>query len=141
MTYFYELGTAGVTNGSKTITSVGAAIWLLTNVKKGDVFQTDEIPPFVIETDPVANADVAEGSVVNLVISNGQVNVPDVRNLSTSDAQAKVTAPEVGLTSSIAVQGGSCPAGKTQGTIVVEQSILPGLTPQGSAIILYVGCN
>ena len=95
----------------------------------------------VIETDPAANADVAEGSVVNLVISNGQVNVPDVRNLSTSDAQAKVTAPEVGLTSSIAVQGGSCPAGKTQGTIVVEQSILPGLTPQGSAIILYVGCN
>jgi serine/threonine protein kinase len=95
----------------------------------------------VIETDPVANSDVAEGSVVNLVISNGQVNVPDVRNLSTSDAQAKVTAPEVGLTSTIAVQGGSCPAGKTQGTIVVDQSILPGLTPQGSAIILYVGCN
>jgi serine/threonine-protein kinase len=95
----------------------------------------------VIETDPVANADVAEGSVVNLVISNGQVNVPDVRNLSTSDAQSKVTAPEVGLTSTIAVQGGSCPAGKTQGTIVVDQSILPGLAPQGSAIILYVGCN
>ena len=95
----------------------------------------------VIETDPVANADVAEGSVVNLVISNGQVNVPDVRNLSTSEAQSKVSSPEVGLTVSIAVQGGSCPAGKTQGTIVVDQSILPGLTPQGSAIILYVGCN
>jgi len=95
----------------------------------------------VIETDPVANADVAEGSVVNLVISNGQVNVPDVRNLSISDAQSRVTAPEVLLTSTIEVQGGSCPAGKTQGTIVVDQSILPGLTPQGSAIILYVGCN
>ena len=95
----------------------------------------------VIETDPVANADVAEGSVVNLVISNGQVNVPDVRNLSTSEAQSKMSSPEVGLTVSIAVQGGSCPAGKTQGTIVVDQSILPGLTPQGSAIILYVGCN
>jgi len=95
----------------------------------------------VIETDPVANADVAQGSVVNLVVSNGQVTVPDVRNLSTSDAQSRVTAPEVGLTSSIAVQGGSCPTGKTQGTIVVDQSILPGLAPQGSAIILYVGCN
>ena len=95
----------------------------------------------VIETDPVANSDVAEGSVVNLVISNGQVNVPDVRNLSTSEAQSKMSSPEVGLTVSIAVQGGTCPAGKTQGTIVVEQSILPGLTPQGSAIILYVGCN
>ena len=95
----------------------------------------------VIETDPVANADVAEGSVVNLVISNGQVNVPDVRNLSTSEAQSKMTSPDVLLTVSIAVQGGTCPAGKTQGTIVVDQSILPGLTPQGSAIILYVGCN
>ncbi|MFM6939988.1 MAG: protein kinase domain-containing protein [Rhodoluna sp.] len=95
----------------------------------------------VMETDPVANADVAEGSVVNLVISNGQVNVPDVRNLSISDAQSKMTAPEVGLTVSIAVQGGTCPAGKTQGTIVVDQSILPGLTAQGSAVILYVGCN
>jgi serine/threonine-protein kinase len=95
----------------------------------------------VIETDPVANADVAEGSVVNLVISNGQVNVPDVRNLSTSDAQSRMTSAEVGLTVSIAVQGGVCPAGKTQGTIIVEQSILPGLAPQGSAIILYVGCN
>ena len=95
----------------------------------------------VMEIDPAANADVAQGSAVNLVISNGQVNVPDVRNLSTSDAQSKMSAPEVGLTVSIAVQGGSCPAGKTQGTIVVDQSILPGLTPQGSAVILYVGCN
>ncbi|MFM6966242.1 MAG: PASTA domain-containing protein, partial [Rhodoluna sp.] len=95
----------------------------------------------VMETDPVANADVAQGSVVNLVISNGQVNVPDVRNLSISDAQSKMTSPEVGLTVSIAVQGGTCPAGKTQGTIVVDQSILPGLTPQGSAVILSVGCN
>ena len=95
----------------------------------------------VIETDPVANADVAEGSVVNLVISNGQVNVPDVRNLSTSEAQSRMTSAEVGLTVSIAVQGGVCPVGKTQGTIIVEQSIMPGLAPQGSAIILYVGCN
>jgi serine/threonine-protein kinase len=95
----------------------------------------------VIETDPVANADVAEGSVVNLVISNGQVNVPDVRNLSTSEAQSRMSSAEVGLTVSIAVQGGVCPAGKTQGTIIVEQSIMPGLAPQGSAIILYVGCN
>jgi serine/threonine protein kinase len=95
----------------------------------------------VIQTDPVANADVAQGSVVNLVISNGQVNVPDVRNLSISDAQSQMTASDVGLTASIAVQGGSCPAGKTQGTIVVDQSVPAGLAPQGSAVILYVGCN
>jgi hypothetical protein len=52
-----------------------------------------------------------------------------------------MSSAEVGLTVSIAVQGGVCPVGKTQGTIIVEQSIMPGLAPQGSAIILYVGCN
>jgi serine/threonine-protein kinase len=124
--------------------SEATAALMAANLMLGTITQANSatIPAgTVIETDPVANADVAEGSVVNLVISNGQVNVPDVRNLSTSEAQSRMTSAEVGLTVSIAVQGGVCPAGKTQGTIIVEQSIMPGLAPQGSAIILYVGCN
>ena len=124
--------------------SEATAALMAANLMLGTITQANSatIPAgTVIETDPVANADVAEGSVVNLVISNGQVNVPDVRNLSTSEAQSRMTSAEVGLTVSIAVQGGACPAGKTQGTIIVEQSIMPGLAPQGSAIILYVGCN
>ena len=124
--------------------SEATAALMAANLMLGTITQANSatIPAgTVIETDPVANADVAEGSVVNLVISNGQVNVPDVRNLSTSEAQSRMTSAEVGLTVSIAVQGGVCPVGKTQGTIIVEQSIMPGLAPQGSAIILYVGCN
>jgi serine/threonine-protein kinase len=76
--------------------------------------------------------------VVNLIISNGKVLVPDVRNLDISEARNIMTATDVGLTVSITTKD-VC-AG-TQGTIVTDQSILPGLADQRSAIILYVACN
>lgn len=92
----------------------------------------------VTATDPLTNAQVAPGTLVNLVISNGKVLVPDVRNLSIDDARSLLTAPDVSLTVSITTKT-TC-AG-TQGTIVVDQSIAAGLTNQMSAIVLYVGCN
>jgi serine/threonine-protein kinase len=92
----------------------------------------------VTATDPLTNAQVAPGTLVNLVISNGKVLVPDVRNLSIDDARSLLTAPDVSLTVSITTKT-TCTG--TQGTIVVDQSIPAGLTNQMSAIILYVGCN
>ena len=92
----------------------------------------------VVETLPALNSEVAEGSAVNLIISNGKVMVPDVRNLDISDARAAMSAPAVGLPVSITTKGECAGA---QGTIVVDQSIQPGLAPQGSAVILYVGCQ
>jgi len=92
----------------------------------------------VIESDPVLNTEIAEGTVVNLIISNGKVMVPDVRNLDISEARNIMTATDVGFTVSITTVD-VC-AG-TQGTIVTDQSILPGLADQRSAIILYVACN
>ena len=92
----------------------------------------------VVETLPALNTEVAEGSAVNLIISNGKVMVPDVRNLDISDARAAMSAPAVGLPVSIATKTECTGA---QGTIVVDQSILPGLAKQGSAVILYVGCQ
>jgi serine/threonine-protein kinase len=91
----------------------------------------------VVETLPGLNADVPEGSAVNLIISNGKVLVPDVRNLNISEARAAMSAPAVGLPVSITTRE-ECDG--AQGTIVVDQSVLPGLAPQGSAVILYVGC-
>ena len=91
----------------------------------------------VVETLPALNTDVAEGTAVNLIISNGKVMVPDVRNLNISEARAAMSAPSVGLPVSIATREECAGA---QGTIVVDQSVLPGLAPQGSAVILYVGC-
>ena len=92
----------------------------------------------VTATDPLTNAQVAPGTLVNLVISNGKVLVPDVRNLSIDDARSLLTAPDVSLTVSITTKT-TCTG--TQGTIVVDQSIPAGLTNQMSAIVLYVGCN
>ena len=92
----------------------------------------------VISSDPTANAQATPGSTVNLVISNGKVMVPDVRNLSINDAKAQLTAPDVALTVSITTKT-ACTG--TPGTVVLDQSIMPGLTAQKSAIILYVGCN
>jgi serine/threonine-protein kinase len=92
----------------------------------------------VTSTDPLPNSQVAPGTIVNLVISNGKVLVPDVRNLSIDDARSLLTAPDVALTVTITTKN-SC-AG-TQGTIVVDQSIAAGLANQKSAIVLYVACN
>ena len=91
----------------------------------------------VIETIPGLNMQVAEGTSINLVISNGKVMVPDVRNLSISDARNAMSAPDVALPVSITTRD-TCTG--AAGTIVVDQSIAPGLAKQGSAIILYVGC-
>jgi serine/threonine-protein kinase len=92
----------------------------------------------VVETLPALNTEIAEGSAVNLIISNGKVMVPDVRNLDISDARSAMSAPAVGLVVSIATKTECTGA---QGTIVVEQSVAPGLTNQGAAVILYVGCQ
>jgi serine/threonine-protein kinase len=92
----------------------------------------------VIESVPGLNMEVAEGTAINLVVSNGKVMVPDVRNLSISEARNVMSAPDVALPVSITTRE-EC-TGAT-GTIVVDQSIAPGLAKQGSAIILYVGCE
>ena len=92
----------------------------------------------VIESMPAAGTKVAAGTVIIITISNGLVEVPNVVNYSISEAQNKLTAPEVGLSVSIATNEECATAPK--GTIVLEQSIAPGDAPQGSAIILYVTC-
>ncbi len=92
----------------------------------------------ITATDPLTNAQVSPGTIVNLVISNGKVLVPDVRNLSIDDARSLLTGPDLGLTVSITTKT-TCTG--SQGTIVIDQSIAPGLTNQKSAIVLYVGCN
>ena len=92
----------------------------------------------VIESMPAAGTKVAAGTVVIITISNGLVEVPNVVNYSISEAQNKLTAPEVGLTVSIGTQEACETAPK--GTIVLEQSIAPGDAPQGSEITLWVTC-
>jgi serine/threonine-protein kinase len=91
----------------------------------------------VIESVPAANERVPGGSVVNLLVSDGQVQVPNVENLSVSEAQRILQAPEVGLKVVIA-QPEECTG--TVGTLVASQSIAAGLAEQRSSITLTLNC-
>ena len=91
----------------------------------------------VIESVPAANERVTQGSVVNLLVSDGQVQVPNVENLSISEAQRIMQSPEVGFTVVIA-QPTDCSG--TVGSIVATQSIPPGLADQKQTITLTLNC-
>ena len=91
----------------------------------------------VIESVPAANERVPGGSVVNLLVSDGQVQVPNVENLSISEAQRIMQAPEVGFSVVIAQPEG-CTG--TVGTSVATQSIPAGLAEQRSSITLTLSC-
>lgn len=93
----------------------------------------------VIASDPVTNSRLPLGSVVNLILSNGKVQIPDIRNLTVLEARSIMTSPAIGYTVSIEiVDAASCTG--TPGNIVIEQSVLPGYAPQLQNIILYVEC-
>lgn len=91
----------------------------------------------VIESVPAANERVVQGSVVNLLVSDGQVQVPNVENLSISEAQRIMQSPEVGFTVVIA-QPVDCIG--TPGSIVATQSIPSGLADQRQSITLTLNC-
>jgi serine/threonine-protein kinase len=108
-----------------TITPAGSA-----TVKAGSV----------ISSDPPTGTSVPVGSIVNLVVSNGKVVVPDVTNLDISEAQDILLAPALDLSVSIAAQT-AC-AGEPLGTIVLSQSIAAGSSvAPGSNVTLYVSCT
>lgn len=93
----------------------------------------------VIATDPASGQKVVPGSTVNLVLSNGKVLVPDVRNLAVLEARNILTAPTIGYQVSIEVKDAASCTG-TPGTVVLDQSITAGPAPQLQTIILYVEC-
>lgn len=93
----------------------------------------------VVTTDPATNQQVPGQSAINLVISNGKVQVPDVRNLNVSEARRILIAPDISYTVSVQILDAEICLGDP-GEIVLQQSILPGLQDQLQEIILYVEC-
>ncbi|TWX38327.1 Stk1 family PASTA domain-containing Ser/Thr kinase [Frigoribacterium sp. ACAM 257] len=85
----------------------------------------------VLESTPAAGTELAEGATVDLVVSNGKVNVPDVTRQSFEQA-VSVLGDQLGLTVKSYVDPG-CSGGS-----VSNQSLPPGDQPQGSEITLGV---
>lgn len=93
----------------------------------------------VITSDPVAGAKLPQGSVVNLILSNGKVTVPDVRNLAVTEAISLMSNPAVGYSTSVEIKNAASCNGNP-GNVVIDQSIPPGEAKQKQNIILYVEC-
>ncbi len=118
------------------------AILAITNAKLvlGTITQSDSptiAKNLVMSTEPAANSQIPEGTVVNLVLSTGSVVVPNIVNLELSDARDQLTAPSVGYTVETQVDA-TCLG--TAGTAVIAQSIAPGIQPQQQTIVLTLEC-
>jgi len=92
----------------------------------------------VMESVPGANTPVAAGTVVKLLISDGQVMVPNVVGLSATEASRILQSPEVGYVVASIKQATGCNG--TQGALIASQSVKPGLAPQKRTITLTLNC-
>lgn len=85
----------------------------------------------VISTDPEQGTTLPGGSKVNLVVSNGQFDMPDLKGKSVKDASAELSKL---LISPTIKADPSCP--KTPEPTVSSQSVKPGVTKQGTPVTL-----
>lgn len=83
----------------------------------------------VISSSPTSGAAAREGDVVNLVVSNGLVQLPSVVGQQINAANALLQALDLNVT---AVQSGGCSGGQ-----VSTQSLPPGDQPQHSDVTLF----
>ncbi|WP_258371654.1 Stk1 family PASTA domain-containing Ser/Thr kinase [Curtobacterium sp. MCBD17_023] len=82
----------------------------------------------VMSTDPASGGTLPKGSVIDLVVSNGKVQLPDVTQQPFTTADS--TLRGLGLT----VQGS--PTNVCAGNTVTQQSVPRGDVPQGSTVVL-----
>ena len=95
----------------------------------------------VIQSNPQVGTYASSGSPVDLVISNGKVDVPDVTSMNVNQAKNQLSGASGGLKVVIGTKEVGCTNNPPLGSTVLSQSIPPGTTKQGSTITLYVACN
>jgi serine/threonine-protein kinase len=95
----------------------------------------------VIQSSPETGTYTASGSTVDLIISNGKVEVPDVTSMNVNQASTQLTGAGVGLKVQIGTTEVGCANVPPQGQTVLSQSIAPGPAKQRSTITLFVACN
>ena len=99
-------------------------------------YSADLAAGVVIRSDPAGDAErraddsiIREGDVVNLYVSNGLVEIPDVKGLALAEANAKLTALKLSISTNVDF---SC-----AGNVVSAQSVV-GEQAQRSAITIQV---
>lgn len=85
----------------------------------------------VISTTPVLGTKLIQGSKVNLLVSDGKIEIPDLRGKTVTDANNLLSTLSITPT----VQADTSCAKAEQPT-VRAQSVAPGVVPQGTAITI-----
>jgi serine/threonine-protein kinase len=94
----------------------------------------------VIESVPAANEQVADGSAVKLLVSDGQVLVPSVVGMGATDARRAMEGTDVGFTAIVQPLATCTSGGGTAGTVIASQSIPAGLAAQKQTVTLTLNC-
>ncbi len=95
----------------------------------------------VLQSNPQVGTYAASGSTVDLIISNGKVDVPDVTSMNINQAKNQLSGASGGLKVLISTQEAGCANNPPLGSTVLSQSIPAGTTKQGATITLFVACN
>ena len=102
--------------------------------KSGQITQQDSptVPSnVVISTDPKPGTDAHEGDTINFIVSNGQVNLPDLTGQSVQEATTTLQSADLGLVPDPEPDP-TCPT--QNGAPVNHQAVAPGPVPQGSTV-------
>ncbi|WP_420363298.1 Stk1 family PASTA domain-containing Ser/Thr kinase [Curtobacterium aetherium] len=91
-------------------------------------YSTSEPEGTVLSTDPDSGGALAKGTVIDLVVSNGKVQLPDVTQQPITTALARLA--ELGLTAQ------STPSNACTGNTVTQQSVPASDVAQGSTVML-----
>ncbi len=88
---------------------------------------------FVINTSPSMGVEAEVGAEVSLIVSDGNINIPDVRGKTVKEANTILGGTDIGIVPSVDADL-SCPRGAEP--TVKWQSPGPGIVPQGTAVKL-----
>ena len=88
----------------------------------------------VVGTTPAAGSTAKTGVSVNLILSSGQVTIPDLTGMTVDAAAAVLGSSDIMITPSLQADT-SCRVG-ADGVVVTSQSVPPGDTPAGTPITL-----
>ena len=123
------------TEAKKALESAGLKLGGITSANSATIAKGQ-----VIESAPAANTDVSEGTTVKLLVSDGQVLVPNVVSLTSVEAQRAMQAPEVGFEVVIQPPTDCTTTGGTVGSTIASQSIPGGLSAQKQTVTLVLTC-
>jgi serine/threonine-protein kinase len=86
---------------------------------------------FVISTTPPLGTELLQGSPVNLLVSNGKIEIPELRGKTVTEANNLLRGL---LISPTVLADASC--AKAESPTVRSQSVLPGIAPQGTPVTI-----